>query len=48
MNLMISFILLFTAFGLIVRRFGKREQWILNGIAALMTLLYFLFPARFI
>jgi len=48
MNLMISFILLWTLVGLLVRRFGKREQWIVNGLAALMTALYFFYPYRFI
>lgn len=48
MNLMISFILLWTTVGLLVRRFGRREQWIVNGLAAFMTLLYFFFPLRFI
>jgi hypothetical protein len=48
MNLMISFILLWTALGLLVRRFGKREQWLLNGLAVLMTALYLIYPNRFI
>jgi hypothetical protein len=48
MNLMVSFILAWVAVGLLAQRFGRREQWIVNGLAGLMTLLYFLFPARFI
>ena len=48
MNLMISFILVWTACGLLMRRFGRREQVIVNGLAVLMMVLYFLFPWKFI
>jgi hypothetical protein len=48
MNLMIACLLVWVSVGLFARGFGRRAQLVVNGVAALMTLLYFLFPLRFI
>jgi hypothetical protein len=48
MNLMTAGILVWVSVGLFARGFGGRAQVVVNGVAVLITLLYFLFPLRFI
>jgi hypothetical protein len=47
MNLMIAATLAWVTFGLLVPRFGRRQQMAVYGLAVAMVLVYFLFPARY-
>ncbi len=44
MNLMLLAILAFVAVGLLAPQFGRRQYWLVAGIAMLMTGLYFVRP----
>jgi hypothetical protein len=47
MNLMMALFFGCTVAGLVFRRLGAREGWIIGGFALLLTALYFVFPNRF-
>jgi hypothetical protein len=47
MNLLMLFFFGCVAIGLAVPRFGRREGWAVGGVAALVTVIYYLFPVRF-
>jgi hypothetical protein len=47
MNLMIALFLISLVGGLIVPRLRRRESWAIGGVAAALTILYYVFPTRF-
>ena len=47
MNLMLAFIVICTALGLLAPRLGRREFLTIVLLTATMTLLYYRFAARF-
>jgi hypothetical protein len=47
MNLLIMFFFGCVIVGFLFPRFARREGWVVGGIAAFVTTLYYLFPDRF-
>ena len=47
MNLMLAAALMWVTFGLLVPRFGRREKLGVYALAAVITLIYFLYPYRY-
>lgn len=47
MNLMIALFVISLVGGLLVPRLGRREGWAIGGVAAALTVLYYMFPTRF-
>jgi fucose permease len=47
MNLMLAFLFVCIALGLLAPRLGRREQLILGFLATMTTALYFFLSARF-
>jgi hypothetical protein len=46
-NLMLAAALVWVTFGLLVPRFGRREQLGVYALAIAITLIYFLYPYRY-
>jgi hypothetical protein len=46
-NLLLAFLMICLGAGLYSATFGQRQQVLVSGLAALVTLLYLFFPARF-
>ncbi len=47
MNLMLAATLAWITLGLLVPRFGRREQLAAYAVAVIVTLMYFLYPVRY-
>ena len=47
MNLMLAFLIICVAFGLLAPGFGRREHLLVAALATAVTGLYFVFSARF-
>ncbi len=47
MNLMMALFFVCAAGGLFLPKLGRRELWAIVGLASVLTVLYYLYPVRF-